>query len=421
MAAHTLADWLELLESRSPESHIDLGLDRVLRVLNRLGPALGDRPVITVGGTNGKGSVVAYLEQMALASGYRTFAYSSPHLLSFGERMRLDGHPAEDGQIVAALEQVESAREDVLLTYFEHVTLAGLALAAGSPCDILLLEVGLGGRLDAVNAVDPDVSVITSIALDHAAWLGRTRLAVGREKAGIARSGKPLIVGEKKLPSGLMAVLQEGGAELFLAGRDFRWRNGRESFILATSVSRRKFPAPALAGKWQQANAACAVMAIEALGDRLFIDHEALCRGISSVRLPGRFQRIGHSPEIIVDVAHNPAAARCLAAALGHAEGPSTAVFSALNDKDISGIVKPLDGCFDHWLVAPLSGTRGLPGEEISGMLARAAVTGSVETVESVPEALRCALERSGDHGRVVVFGSFHTVAAAAPLLQTLE
>lgn len=416
-----LTDWLARLETRSPESRVDLGLARVSEVLERLGPALGNRPVITVAGTNGKGSVVAFLEQMALTAGYRTFAYTSPHLFSFGERMRLDGRPAPDESIAAALDQVELARQDVPLTYFEHITLAALQLAADSPCQVLFLEVGLGGRLDAVNALDPDVSVISSIALDHAAWLGRTRLAIGREKAGIARAGKPLIIGEKKLPRGLSEMLDQSRAEVVLAGRDFNWRASRDGFVLHAGSSRRKFPAPGLRGRWQHANAACAVMAIEALGSRLGIDHEALCQGISGARLPGRFQHVCHLPEIIVDVAHNPAAARCLAAGLGRPDGPSSAVFSVLNDKDIVGIARVLDGCFDYWITASLSGPRSISGKEIADELARAAVTGGVETVESVPDALRRALDRSGRLGRVVVFGSFHTVAAAWPVLQTLE
>lgn len=420
MTQPTLADWLARLEARAPESRIDLGLDRVSKVLDRLGVALNSRPVITVAGTNGKGSVVAFLEQSALAAGYRTFAYSSPHLFKFGERMRCDGRPAPDEAIVASLEQVESARRDISLTYFEHVTLAALQLAAQSPCEALFLEIGLGGRLDAVNAIDPNVAVISSIGLDHAEWLGRTRLAVGREKAGIARAGKPLIVGEKKLPRGLCDVLDHSDAELILAGRDFNWRANQAGFVLYTPANRKQFPAPALAGTWQHGNAACAVMAIEALGPRLTIDHDALCRGISQAHLPGRFQRVCSSPEVIVDVAHNPAAARCLAAGLGKAKGPSTAVFSALNDKDIAGIAKPLDGCFDRWIVASVPGPRALTGKELASGLARAAVTGGVETVESVPDALRRALDRSGRHGRVVVFGSFHTVAAAWPVLKTL-
>lgn len=416
----TLVDWLARLEARTPEAHVDLGLDRVARVLSRLGPALSRRPIISVAGTNGKGSVVAFIEQMALAAGYQTFAYSSPHLLDFGERMRIDGRSAADAAIARALEQVEDVRGDVPLTYFEHVTLAALQLAADSPSDILILEVGLGGRLDAVNAVDADVGVITSIGLDHGQWLGRTRLAVGREKAGIARPDRPLIVGEKRLPRGLAEVLADSQAKLLLAGRDFNWRARQDGFELVTSASRRKFPRPSLAGRWQHGNAACAVMAIEALS-ALPVDYGALCGGLTKINLPGRYQHVCHSPEVIVDVAHNPAAARSLAAVLGPSRGPSTAVFSAFGDKDIVGMVKPLNRCFDHWIVAPLSGPRALTGEQMAADLARSAVTGGVETVESVPEALRRALDRSGHYGRVVVFGSFHTVAAAWPVIETLE
>jgi dihydrofolate synthase / folylpolyglutamate synthase len=416
-----LADWLTRLEARSPETRIDLGLDRVARVLDRLGPALDGRPVASVAGTNGKGSVVAFLEQMALAAGHSTFAYSSPHVFDFGERMRLDGVAAPDQAVVTALEQVESARHDISLTWFEHVTLAALQLAADSSCRILVLEVGLGGRLDAVNAIDPDVAVVTSIGLDHVAWLGRTRLSVGREKLGIARAGKPLVIGEKKLPDGFSDLLEQSGAEVLLAGRDFNWRASKDGFVLRIGTQRCGFPPPGLDGRWQHGNAACAIMAAEALGAALPIDQNARRRGIMNARLPGRFQRVCQSPELIVDVAHNPAAARWMADGLGRARGPSTAVFGALSDKDVAGIARPLDQCFDHWITVSLPGPRGLTASAVANALARAAVTGGVEAVESVPEALRRALDRSGDHGRVVVFGSFHTVAAAAPLLKTLE
>ncbi len=416
-----LADWLARLETRSPETRIDLGLDRVSRVLDRLGPALDGRPVVSVAGTNGKGSVVAFLEHMALAAGCRPFAYASPHVFDFGERMRLDGDPADEQSIVAALEQVERARQDIHLTWFEHVTLAALQLAADSSCQVLFLEVGLGGRLDAVNAIDPDVAVITSIGLDHAAWLGRTRLSVAREKLGIARAGKPLILGEKKLPKGFSQVLEHSAAEVLHAGRDFNWRTTRNGFALRSGEMRCSLPPPGLVGRWQHGNAACAVMAAQALGARLPMNPEARARGISNARLPGRFQRLGQSPEVIVDVAHNPAAARCLAQGLGPADGPSTAVFGAMNDKDIAGIARPLDRCFDHWIAVSLPGPRGMTGPVLANTLSSAAVTGSVETVESPPVALQRALDRSGNHGRVVVFGSFHTVAAAWPVLQTLE
>lgn len=416
----SLQAWLKRLERRTPESRIELGLDRVRQVLKRLAIDLSDRPVITVAGTNGKGSVVAFLEQTCRHAGYRVFAYSSPHLVDFRERMRIDGQPAPARAIAAALDRVETARDEVFLTYFEHITLAALILARESEVDVVILEVGLGGRLDAVNVVDADVAVITSIGLDHTAWLGRTRLQVAREKAGIARPGRPLVVGERRLPPGWLAELENSGAELMLAGRDFRWRKTRSGFSLRTRFGRRRLPDPDMAGAWQRANAACAIMALEALGDRLAINDQAVIDGLVSAQVPGRFQCLGESPRIIVDVAHNPAAARALAAELGPADGHSVAVFSALADKDLEGLVRPLTKCFDHWLLAPLIADRACPVERLQSTLQQVAVTASLETVESVPEAFRCALERAGTSGRVVVFGSIRTVAEVWPELESL-
>jgi dihydrofolate synthase / folylpolyglutamate synthase len=421
LSGSSLQGWLERLERRAPESRVELGLDRVREVFGRLNIDLSDHPVITVAGTNGKGSVVAFLEQTCRHAGYRVFAYSSPHLVDFRERMRIDGQLAPASAIAAALDRVEAARDDVFLTYFEHITLAALVLARESDVDVVILEVGLGGRLDAVNVIDADVAVISSIGLDHTAWLGRTRLQVAREKAGIARSGRPLVVGERRLPPGWLADLESSGAELMLAGRDFRWRKTMTGFSLRTRSGQRQLPEPAMAGAWQRANAACAIVALEALGDRLAINDQAVIDGLVSARVPGRFQCLGECPQIVVDVAHNPAAARALADELGPADGHSVAVFSALADKDLEGLMRPLIACFDHWILAPLSTDRACPVERLQATLQQVAVTASLETVESVPEAFRCALERAGTSGRVVVFGSIRTVAEVWPELESLR
>ncbi len=420
MSDRALAAWLARLEQRSPESAIKLGLDRVGEVFRRLDIDLGDRPVLTVAGTNGKGSTVAFLERIYQAAGWRPFAYTSPHLIEFNERIRIDGKPASDSAIVSGLERVESARDEAFLTYFEHITLAALSVAADSATDVLILEVGLGGRLDAVNIVDPDVAVVTSIGLDHTEWLGRTRLQVAREKVGIARAGKALIIGERRLPPGLIDDLSRTGATVFLAGRDFRWRALKHGFLLTMPNGRIRLPEPALAGRWQRANSAVAVMAVNALIDRLPVSPQAIESGILATSLAGRLQRLSHSPEILVDVAHNAAAARELATELGPARGNSCAVFSALAGKDVRGMVRALDSCFDHWLVAPLTGDRARTGAELAAELERIPVKGGVETVESVSEAFRRAFDRSRPHGRVVVFGSFRTVAEAWPELQLL-
>jgi dihydrofolate synthase / folylpolyglutamate synthase len=421
LTRQALSAWLERLERRAPESRIELGLERVAEVWRQLQTRPITAPVITVAGTNGKGSTVAFLEAICRAAGYSTLAYTSPHLIEFGERMRLNGKPANPAAIVEALERVELARGDTFLSYFEHITLAALTLAEVECPQVLILEVGLGGRLDAVNVIDADVAIMTSIGLDHTEWLGRTRLAIGREKAGVARPHRPLVLGEKRLPAGLVEGLTAARIQCLRAGRDFRWRRHGGGWTLQTPLRKRRLPAPALAGAWQLSNAACAVMALECLAERLPMTESAIHRGLEEVSLFGRMQRVGGAPEIILDVAHNPAAARQLAAELGPAEGPSVAVFSALSDKDVTGIARALNGCFNHWLLAPLGGYRGQSSQALQTRLASASVKGGLETVESVPAALTRARELAGSRGRVVVFGSFRTVAEAWPALDLLK
>ncbi len=420
MIRTTLEAWLDRLEQRSPEARVDLGLERVRQVFSKLALDLSNTAVVTVAGTNGKGSTVAYLEAIYCAGGKRVLAYTSPHLLHFSERFRIDQAPASEAGIVHALETVEQARGDVVLTYFEHITLAALVLAAGTRPDVLLLEVGLGGRLDAVNVVDPDVAVLTSIGLDHTEWLGRTRRAIGREKAGIARRGKTLIVGERRLPSGFADDLQGTGARVRTIGSDFRTRRSGKGFRLFGDGLSLTLPQPSLAGRGQVDNAACAVLAAMALKERCPLPSHAYALGLQSARVPGRQQVIRSKPLVVVDVAHNPAAARQLAASLGPSKGNSMAVFAALSDKDIEAMGRILNACFDHWLVAGLEGPRGLSADQLAERLRAIPVTGSVEALESVPTAVRAALRRCGQHGRVAVVGSFRTVADAWPELETL-
>lgn len=416
----SLSDWLQRLEQRSPEARIELGLERVRKVYSALSLDLGVFPVISVAGTNGKGSVIAMLEAMCRAAGWRTLAYSSPHLIDFCERIRLDGQPAAPQRIAEALEQVEQARAAIPLTYFEHITLAALQLAAQERPDVLLLEVGLGGRLDAVNVVDADVAVITSIGLDHTDWLGKTRLSIGGEKAGIARPGRPLIVGERRLPPGMEPMLKATGAHLILADRDFRWRAAGSRLQIKQGDRTRTLARPGMSGPFQLGNAACAVLALTALDDRLPVSDEHLSMGLAEAFVPGRLQQVASAPELWLDVAHNAAGARALARALGPAvpDQRSTAVFSALADKNVSAIARALNPCFDRWLVADLDADRACPAAELARQLAALPVAGAVETVESVAVALSQALESSARCDRIVVFGSFRTVAAAAEMLQ---
>ncbi|HLS06056.1 MAG TPA: folylpolyglutamate synthase/dihydrofolate synthase family protein [Wenzhouxiangella sp.] len=415
-AAHcptrSLAAWLALLEKRSSEAHIDLGLDRVRQVWKRMAGVIS-APVITVAGTNGKGSTVAMLEAMLTAAGHRPLVYTSPHLVSFSERIRIGGRPAAEHDIAAAFDQVERARGSVALTYFEHITLAALAMASCGSIDAVVLEVGLGGRLDAVNIIDPDVAVITSIGIDHVEFLGADRRHIGLEKAGIARPGRPVIIGEAQLPDGLLAHLLEMGAQTVLLNDVYE--QGSSGFVLkdVSGAGRLAFAPPALPGAWQCRNAALAVLALRTLRDRLPVSAETMARGLAQVQLAGRFQQLAKNPEVIVDVAHNPAAAQALAGALGPHSGRSTAVFSALQNKDIAGIGRALERCFSDWLVAPLAAERGQGSAAIINELQGAGVSGRMKAVESVGAALEQALAGSGPDDRIVVFGSFMTAAEA--------
>ncbi len=415
-----LTDWLARLERRAPASRIELGLERLGKVWRRMGVKLAV-PVLTVAGTNGKGSVVAMLESMLLAGGYRPLAYTSPHILHFSERMRIGGREADEADIVAALDQVERARGEVDLTYFEHTTLAALRLAAAAGVDAAVLEVGLGGRLDAVNLIDADVAIITSVAIDHAEFLGSTRAQIAREKAGVARAGRPVVIGEPDPPAALGETLDAIGAHSLFALERLKPEAPDGIFRLEHEGRVLELPLPALAGAWQRGNAACAVIALLELGKRLPLSAEAMAAGLRNVQLPGRYQTVGREPELILDVAHNPAAAAGLATALGAPRGASTAVFSALAGKDAAGIGRALDGCFTRWLVAPLHGERARSGASIARELRQAPVSGHVETVESVPAALEQALADSGPDDRVVVFGSFLTVAEAWPELTSRD
>ena len=416
-APGTLDETLALLEQRTPPTRIALGLERVGRVLARLDVDLSRSRVVNVAGTNGKGSTVAFLEAIGAAAGRRTFAMTSPHLVRFAERFRADGEPVSDSEILEALQRVEQARQNDDLTYFEHVTLAGFWLGARLCPDWFVAEVGMGGRLDAVNAVDADVAIITSIGLDHQRWLGRTRAAIAREKCGIARAGRPVIIGEKRRPDGMLAELDRIGAEVRLAGRDFDWRWRGQGVSIRIDGERFAPVALGLAGRHQAANAACATVAARALEPSLFA--ETIVQGISRARLAGRFQQVAAAPDIIVDVAHNPAAARTLAMLLDRVPGRKHAVFAALDDKDVAGVARALAGRFERWYVATLDAPRGLEARNVIERMRLPDSEPGPEALESVTEALAAARARCRPDDTIVVFGSFLTAAAALAAMET--
>lgn len=417
-----LADWLAWQETLHPNA-IDLGLDRLQRTLDRLNWRRPACPVITVAGTNGKGSCVALAARILGEAGHRVGTFTSPHLLRYNERIAVDGVEVSDAALIAAFERIDAARGEETLTFFEFNAAAALLVFADAQPDAVVLEVGLGGRLDAVNVVDADVALVTSIDLDHCDWLGRDREAIGREKAGIFRAGRPAIFGARDMPASIRVSAQQAGADLQQLGRDFDWTRARQRWSWrGRTGEQRDLPAPALHGEIQYDNAAAVLAALEALESRLRVPRAAIERGLLTVALPGRFQVVRRTRprpvEWILDVAHNPAAARTLAAQLGAPAGNrrTIAVCGVLGDKDIDGIVSELRNSFDTWIVVGLQGARALAPNALAARLQGVGV--EVQAVAAdVAAGCRAAeaLARPGD--RIVVFGSFLTVGPALALL----
>ncbi|MDR3353080.1 MAG: bifunctional tetrahydrofolate synthase/dihydrofolate synthase [Zoogloeaceae bacterium] len=436
-AKPSLEEWLLLLESRHPrgEAGIELGLARVRQVGAALGH-FGDSgrlpacPLLTIAGTNGKGSTAAFLEAILHRAGYRVGCYASPHLLRYNERVRVGGVPVEDAALCAAFAQVEAARRaagDVFLTYFEFGTLAAWQVFAAAGCEVLILEVGLGGRLDAVNLYDPDVALVTSIDLDHQDWLGATREAIGREKAGIFRAGRPALCGDAQPPEGLVAHAASLGAPLQVLGRDFgvagdetggfspagetppQWRYWHRQ---EDRTTRRVLAHPALRGAAQLKNAALALAALETLGTRLPVSMQAIRQGLAEAHLPGRFQVLPGRPVVVLDVGHNPEAMRVLAqnlASMGFY--PKTrAVLGMLADKDVRGIAA-LRGKVDHWFLTSLPGPRGLCATELARRVAAVDAQTPITCCATPLDAFAQALAASEETDRILIFGSFLTVA----------
>ncbi|MGA9162956.1 MAG: bifunctional tetrahydrofolate synthase/dihydrofolate synthase, partial [Thiobacillus sp.] len=311
----SLADWLARLEQLHPNV-IDLGLERVCRVRDAMGLA-PTFPLIIVGGTNGKGSTCAYLEAILGAAGYRTGLYTSPHLLRYNERVRIDGKEARDAELVAAFEKIDAARGETSLTYFEFGTLGAMAQFIDAGVDVAILEVGLGGRLDAVNVFDPTAAIVTSVDLDHMDYLGDSREQIGFEKAGIYRAGRPAICADPAPPASLIGHARHIGAALRCVGQDFSARREDDHWtFFGADVTWQALPLPAMPGAYQLRNAAGALAVLESLQAYLPVSEAAIRAGLARAQVPGRFQRIAHAPEVILDVAHNPEAARALAATL---------------------------------------------------------------------------------------------------------
>lgn len=416
----TLSDWLALIESRHAQT-INMGLERVSEVKQRLGIHF-DCPVIMVAGTNGKGSTCAMLESILMRAGYRVGLYIKPHFLDFNERARIAGTSATDAELITAFGEVEDCRGDISLTYFEFTTLAIMKLMAGARLDVAILEVGLGGRLDAVNVVDADVSIVTSIDIDHTEYLGTTREEIGFEKAGIFRAGKTAICGDPMPPQSLIRHAQSIGADLWLMGRDFNYMGDKQQWAYGGRGQRRNSLAyPSLRGANQLLNASAALAALEALRDRLPVGAQEVRTGLATVELPGRFQVLPGQPVVILDVAHNPHAAATLAQNLDNMGfHPYTyAVFGSMLDKDIEGVIQHLLGKIDHWCVTGLPLTRAATAQQLKDKLLDAGVEPeykpdaacTIESFDTPATAFANALSRATENDRIVVFGSFLTVA----------
>jgi len=412
MKERTLSEWLEYIERVHPKS-IELGLDRVLEVKGRLGLSFAG-PIVAVAGTNGKGSTCAMLEAILDAAGYRVGLYTSPHLLNYSERVRLNGRPVDAAALCAAFERVEAAREGVPLTYFEFGTLAAWVIFAGLPLDALVLEVGMGGRLDAVNAFDSDCAVLTSIAIDHTDYLGETREAIGREKAGIFRAGRPAIVSDPDPPASVIEHARAIGADLQCIGRDFGYLAGDGQWDFWGRGGRHAgLAVPGLRGAFQLRNASGCLAAFDALAGRLTVGMNEVSKGLASIELPARFQVLPGRPAVVLDVAHNPEAAAVLAqnlADMGRFR-QTYAVFGMLRDKDAAGVCQALKGRFDAWFVTALGGERGAGAGRLAEAVRAADAGAEVELFESPRSAFAAATKRAGQNDRIIVFGSFYTVA----------
>jgi dihydrofolate synthase/folylpolyglutamate synthase len=407
-----LDGWLEFIERQHPQP-IALGLERVREVLVRLDlPPLP--PAITVGGTNGKGSTCAMLEAILGAAGYRAGCYTSPHLLRYNERVRICGHEAGDAALCEAFAAVDEARGTDLLTYFEFGTLAALWLFARERLDVLVLEVGLGGRLDAVNVVDAECAVITSVDIDHVDYLGGTREAIGREKAGILRSGRAAVLADAQPPQSVLEEAQRIGARLLRIGVDFGWKSAPKQWTYwGPGGSRHGLAWPALRGAMQLSNASAAIAALDELRALLPVAAQHVRRGLAEASPPGRFQMLPGRPMVILDVAHNPQAARVLAENLS-ASGSARrvhAVLGMLRDKDAAGVVGALAEQVTDWHLATLPGARGRSAVELASAVGQAAAAASIELHASAALAFAAARGAAAENDKIIVLGSFLTVA----------
>ncbi|MCI0668437.1 MAG: bifunctional tetrahydrofolate synthase/dihydrofolate synthase, partial [Methylococcaceae bacterium] len=413
MRFDSLHKWLAWQESFHPRS-IDLGLSRVRSVHLGMETSTKKPLTITVAGTNGKGSCIAFLSAILRAEGYHVGAYTSPHLLRYNERIQIDGEPVDDARICAAFERVDQARGGTSLTYFEFGTLAALDLFVRSDVDVQLLEVGLGGRLDAVNIIDADAMLVTCIEIDHVDWLGESREAIGLEKAGVFRPGVGAVVGEIDPPESIPRYAEEHNIPLSRFGREFDYQvTGSGWTWISGDKTLRHLPVPALPGEHQFQNASSVLQALKLIESRCPVSRQAVCKGLESVSLPGRFQYISGTPSVLLDVAHNPQAAGTLARYIekNFHRRRIVAVFSIMGDKDIRGVIENVRSLVSHWIFAPLSTPRCASEKEIAGVFSACGIAGITLGRSCAEAAFEEAARITSGNDLVVVFGSFFLVA----------
>jgi len=412
-----LPDWLARLETLSPRE-IDLGLGRVDQILERLA-LTRPKHVFHVAGTNGKGSCVALLEALLRHDGACIGSYTSPHIIRYNERIRIDGREASDEQIVAAFERIEALRGNVPLTYFEYGTLAALVVFADANVDTAILEVGMGGRLDAVNAVEPDAGIITNISLDHCGWLGEDIETIAVEKAGIMRRGKPIVFASRKMPRTIKERAKAIRAKLIAAGHDYDWSGGHEGWTWSGSQQQLlNLKRPALPGEHQLENAAGVLAMLEVAGRSDLLQVDIVNDALSGLQLAGRMQRIDGTHRYLLDVAHNAAAAQALASTLGEQarSGQTVAIIGMLDDKDVAGIVTPLLSYVDRWIAVTADSTRAIESGELARQVANLANKACL-AAESLSQALEEAESLTSGDDQVLVTGSFYLVG---PVLSEL-
>lgn len=427
MSRKTLRDWLDWCENKH-QSSIDLGLDRIRVAATRLQLLSPSFPIITVAGTNGKGSTVAMLDAIVRAAGYNTATYTSPHLMRYNERIQYQGRPVSDQLIIDAFMDIERHTTDIELTYFELSMLAAMWVFHQLDVDLVILEVGLGGRLDATNLWDADISIITSIGLDHIEWLGENREVIGREKAGIMRAHRPVVCGDFEPPHSIVEMATSIGAHLYQAGEAYEFTtNNSETWNWSSRKCHfHQLPLPALLGEFQKKNAAAALMAIAILNESskrlnsLFISSNAINDGLMHVTLAARLQHVAREPEVIVDVAHNAHAATQLAIYLKNQKkmGKTRAVFSILADKDLESVVSCLASVIDEWYVSALDHDRALPLNVMTSTMMQVPKSDQnilLNDYIDINQALDAALANSKPQDRVVIFGSFLVVSELMP------